>query len=578
MKTTAPAPKAQTQPAPAPAGKPQGLSPQQKQAYAQKLVGADLKLETSRANALKKEAAAVQGFNPAKAQQLSAVGDDRLGLIHAEQSQRNALAQTRLSNGQSGAELAQAVTRLNAGQLAQQLAAAKSGPDAPVRTLVLTRETERRASRAQAAAQSQEANRLDEVKQSYEQQLHGLTPGALVTEQKAEHGRLAQAQTALDAASAELAQAATPEDRAAAQALVTTAAKNVRTEYAKSAVVDADAPVQVNHQALHDYANTLKGFSMPQLQAERKKVGAEFAQMQAHPGLVSRSALRTDQIKVAIIDAAIARAQGHAPGPVGGVKPVDKTRNPGNVVFNGPGMFVANASAYPPSLYAAKLKAAGVTWVTLQVNNPGPVGDNLTSLQNGWADQWRAAGFKVGFWGVSYGNADTDARTAAQLTAQYKGDFYIADNEGPFQAGEGDRARNAQFVNAFQDEANKLGIGKIPRALSSMGRVALDMKPWIDDGWDAMPQAYWNDHNVYQPSACVKFYEDSGWPKDRIHPTIATYTPTGDASPKQIKDYVDDLKAGGTTGISYYLPESYLDDDEYQQLVDGLRNGMNGPA
>lgn len=252
----------------------------------------------------------------------------------------------------------------------------------------------------------------------------------------------------------------------------------------------------------------------------------------------------------------------------------DPTRNPGNAVFDGPGMFIANASAYPPSLYAARLKAMGVSWVSLQIHNPGPVGSNIAELEKGWAEEFRKAGIKVGFWGVSYGNAAEDARTAAQLTAKYKGDFYIADCEGSFQAGEGDISRNRSFVDAFQAEAARLGIGGVPRALSSMGRVALDMKPWIDNGWDAMPQTYWNDWQVYQPSANVKFWEEAGWPKGRIHPTIATYGATGDQTREiTLQDYFQDLQKAGTTGFSYYLPESYLDDEGYRQLGEAVATG-----
>lgn len=252
----------------------------------------------------------------------------------------------------------------------------------------------------------------------------------------------------------------------------------------------------------------------------------------------------------------------------------DPGRIPGNSVFDGPGMFIANASAYPPSLYAAKLKAMGVTWVSLQIHNPGPVAGNVAELEKGWAEEFRKAGIQVGFWGVSYGNAAEDARVAAQLSAKYKGDFYIADCEGSFQAGEGDPARNRAFVEAFQAEAARLGIGKLPRALSSMGRVALDHKPWIDGGWDALPQTYWNDWTVYQPSANVKYWEDAGWPKGRIHPTIATYDATGDQKAKiSLEDYFEDLQKAGTKGFSYYLPESYLDDEGYRKLGEAISTG-----
>ena len=40
---------------------------------------------------------------------------------------------------------------------------------------------------------------------------------------------------------------------------------------------------------------------------------------------------------------------------------------------------------------------------------------------------------------------------------------------------QGDPALNRVYVEAFDAAADP----KLPRALSSMGRVALDMKPWI---------------------------------------------------------------------------------------------------
>jgi hypothetical protein len=202
----------------------------------------------------------------------------------------------------------------------------------------------------------------------------------------------------------------------------------------------------------------------------------------------------------------------------------------------------------------------------------------VDALNQGWAQQWKAAGFKVGFWGVSYTEPEQDARDGARLTAQYAGDFYIADCEGQFQFGQGDVGRNQRFVAAFTAEARAQGIPELPRALSSMGRVALDMKPWLDGGWDAMPQAYWNSYEHYSPSASVAYYENAGWPKARIHPTIATYdgSSEGGARPKSIAEYAADLKAGGTTGFSYYLPESYLDDAGLAQLKAAIGSGMNG--
>ncbi len=277
---------------------------------------------------------------------------------------------------------------------------------------------------------------------------------------------------------------------------------------------------------------------------------------------------------------------GPKPGTGGGPKteptltpPVDKARNPGNGVFDGAGAFVASAAECRPSRCGAvtgeAMKAAGMTWIALQVHNSDEVGANTVTLP-GWADEWRKLGFKVGFWGVSYGKgkAAEDGRTAARLTAKYGGEFYIADCEGPFQMGEGDIAENRAFVSAFQGEATARGIGGVPRALSSMGRVALDMRPWLENGWDTLPQAYWNDYQVYQPSLCVAFYHkesEPSWPMSRIHPTIATYGKSSGGDQTRaisLTDYAADLQTSGTRGWSFYLPEHYLDGAQLKRVTE----------
>lgn len=281
------------------------------------------------------------------------------------------------------------------------------------------------------------------------------------------------------------------------------------------------------------------------------------------------------------------QAKGVPPGPggkpkdeTGPPKGEDATRNPGNSVFDGIGLFVEDGARCTPAgcgaADAAKFRAAGVAWIALQIHNNEEVEKN-TRLMPGWVDQWRAAGFKVGFWGVSYGSgkANGDGRIAARLTAKHGAQFYIANCEGAFQDKQGDVAENRAFVEGFQAQASADGIGAVPRALSSMGRVALDMRPWIDNGWDALPQAYWNDFLVYQPSLCAQFYRGWGWPAGRIHPTIATYPPTGDQSRQlSLRDYSSDLKAAKTKGFSFYLPENYLDAAQYQQLVELASQGL----
>jgi hypothetical protein len=166
-----------------------------------------------------------------------------------------------------------------------------------------------------------------------------------------------------------------------------------------------------------------------------------------------------------------------------------------------------------------------------------------------------------------------DATLGAKLTAKWHGEFYIADCEDGFQSynpKDPTPALNKVYVDAFTKAAVAAGIANIPRALSSEGRIALDMQPWIQGGWDAMPQAYWNSYAVYQPSLCVDFYtKDGGWPITRVHPTIATFTGEGENRKVTLEQYAADLNTRNTTGFSFYLPESYLKSDEaaYRQLA-----------
>jgi hypothetical protein len=259
-------------------------------------------------------------------------------------------------------------------------------------------------------------------------------------------------------------------------------------------------------------------------------------------------------------------------------KDPDPSRNPGNVLFESPGVFVNVASALPANRYAPLFRKAKLTWLTLQIDNGGnPRADNLEALNSGWLVAWKNEGFKVGFWGAPRGVAkhnddkaleqarplvQADAGLAAHLTGKYGGDFYIADCEDSFQGYDPtDPAPllSRVYVESFQRAAITNGIPNIPRALSSEGRVALDMKPWLTNGWDALPQAYWNSYAIYQPSKCVDFYvHEAGWPLKRIHPTIGTFTGEGENRKVTLREYAADLRTRPTKGFSYYLPESYL--------------------
>ncbi len=275
----------------------------------------------------------------------------------------------------------------------------------------------------------------------------------------------------------------------------------------------------------------------------------------------------------------------------------DLTRNPGNAIFERTGVFVNDATAFPADRYAPRLKLGKVAWIALQIDNGGKQrSDNVAAIESGWANRWRSAGFKVGFWGCPRGVKEhdkksavdeatpvvkADAALAVSLAARFHADLYLADCEDHYQGyrpSDPTPMLNRVYVEAFKAAAAKAGIAAIPRALSSMGRVALDMEPWIREGWDAMPQAYWNSYAVYQPSRCIDFYLETGWPIGRIHPTIATYTGEGENRTVSLQDYAQDLMARPTVGFSYYLPESYLRMDfaPYRQLANMARRPSPG--
>ena len=256
----------------------------------------------------------------------------------------------------------------------------------------------------------------------------------------------------------------------------------------------------------------------------------------------------------------------------------DGARNRANVLFDKTGALINAASALPADRYAPLFKRARIVWLSLQIDNGGkPREDNVEAVKGGWLDSWKKAGFKVGFWGAPRGVAQhnsekavedatplvrTDAALAVHLTVKYHGDFYIADCEDSYQAynpKDPTPALNGVYVETFMCAANSNGIAKLPRALSSEGRIALNMQPWITNGWDALPQAYWNSYAVYQPSKCVDFYvHEAGWPVGRIHPTIATFTSEGEKRNVSLKQYAEDIRTRPIKGFSFYLPESYL--------------------
>jgi colicin import membrane protein len=219
------------------------FNPDQRRAYRQRLVGAELTAERLRALATRHEAERERQTHPLEAARRVAIADARLAFIRVEQRQRSTLARAKLSDGRTGEQLAVSLAKLSTAALERADAELRARPtrepasaDDKIRQLAFSRERDRRAAARAAKAQAAELARLSRVKLRYAQGLRGKSKAALVQEVRAQSARLEEAQESFVYAQGRLARALTA-DKPAAQRLFEGAAAKLRTEHAKAAVL-----------------------------------------------------------------------------------------------------------------------------------------------------------------------------------------------------------------------------------------------------------------------------------------------------------------------------------------------------
>ncbi len=225
------------------------------------------------------------------------------------------------------------------------------------------------------------------------------------------------------------------------------------------------------------------------------------------------------------------------------------------------GLWCVNTDGFSTQLHGDLMVKNKISWVAVLVH------DGLTEnarnagyFQSGWIAQLRAKGVAVGAWGVQRTDPEGEAKLAAKLVQKWGFDFYIADAEAEYKytspSGAFDAVaygRSKRFVAAF-----RALMPKLPAALSTYGRADMcdiDWAAWRGAGFVYLPQTYWNEFDIYQPSECVKGAVKAGWPKNQVFPTIGIW---GGGQRKYVSaaDYVADLKKGGTVGFSVYVGES----------------------
>ncbi|MBI3725581.1 discoidin domain-containing protein [bacterium] len=260
--------------------------------------------------------------------------------------------------------------------------------------------------------------------------------------------------------------------------------------------------------------------------------------------------------------------------------PVPGTPPPPSVpkLWGGAGVWVWHPDAFAPSVHGAAAKKAGFLWVTVQIH------DGLTTIKEtedafaaGWIGALRSMGFLVGGWAPVRTSPEEEAALGASLVKKWGLDFYIADAEAEYKYTAPDGswdpvayARSDKFVKAFRVAAPDL-----PAAVSSYGRADLadlDWKAWRTGSFVYMPQAYWNEYDIYEPTLCMDAAVKLGWSKSEVFPTIGIW---GGGARKYVSaaEYVADMLTAKVVGFSLYLGES-MPTEEWPVLGAGITAGL----
>lgn len=249
----------------------------------------------------------------------------------------------------------------------------------------------------------------------------------------------------------------------------------------------------------------------------------------------------------------------------------------GAPVWKEPGVFVWHAGAFPADIALQRLKALGIKWVALQIADGLTVNaETEQALAAGYIQRLRAAGIKVGFWGVNRTEPEAEAKLAADLVRKWGADFYIANAEIEYKYTSQDGSpsvenwsRSRRWVETFRKELPDIAAG-----LSSYGRADLadlDWKAWRDAGFDWLPQAYLNEFDINDPALCVEGAMKVGWPRDRVHPTLGLWG-GGQSRVVPVSEYVASLRRSGSIGFSSYLAEQ-MSEEDWQNLGEAIAKG-----
>lgn len=203
-------------------------------------------------------------------------------------------------------------------------------------------------------------------------------------------------------------------------------------------------------------------------------------------------------------------------------------------VFQNPGVFVARPDFQDPTIVADRLKAAEISWCAVNVLQGTEVVWADWMDRTNWPSILRSRGITFGLWGYHKTDPVAEAKLASDLIGHFDdpahSTFYIADCEGEYTTSwGGEITRSKAFVQAFRTLRPSR-----PAALSSFGaaiwdfnlNTVFDYKPWQNNQFDFMPQAYFNQAAELEPAHCFEHALAAGWQPNQIHPTVGIYQDT----------------------------------------------------
>jgi hypothetical protein len=249
-------------------------------------------------------------------------------------------------------------------------------------------------------------------------------------------------------------------------------------------------------------------------------------------------------------------------------QPLPPSPEPSPSLWNQAGVFVWNTNAFDPRQLIAGLGSKHFAWVAFNAHD----GLTTTPIDPAFVRLVREAGFVTGAWGVQRDQPVDEAALAVRLVQEWGFRFYIADAEDAYKADAGGvLARSQEFVDAFRARAPNL-----PAALSTYGAapaphvLPIDFAAWRRGGFHLLPQAYYNESEIYRPDETVAHASRAGWPRSHVHPVVGVYR----RYPAEA--YLPLLEAAESYGFSVYLADQMTDAD-YVALRRGIEQGLAEP-